>query len=162
MRALLETTCTGRSFDQMRGWSIHCAERVLESADRIEPEVSVLNRERVVHRWPLRWEWLADDRAAEPLWRDRLPAQIRAVGGVAYAVTVPGWMDADGDLWVLEPQERPADLDEVVILAVGDRRTHEVRVGLVHHRPASNIAPWERVRFGDYEPMLGALDRALR
>src|SRR5437764_7352370 len=141
MRALLETTCVGRSFDQMRGWSIHCAERVLESSDRIEPEVSVLNRERVVHRWPLRWEWLADESAAAPLWRERLPGQIRAVGGVAYSVVMPCWMDADGELWVLEPEERPAHLDEVVILAVGDRRTHEVRVGLIHHGPESGIAP---------------------
>jgi hypothetical protein len=161
MRALLETTCLGRSFDQMRGWSIHCAERVLESSDRIEPEVAVLNRERVVHRWPLRWEWLADDAAAAPLWRDRLPAQIREVGGVAYAVVMPGWVADDGAVWVLDPRQRPAGLDEVVILAVGDRRTHEVRIGLVHHRPSSGIAPWELVRLGDYDPLLGPLDRAL-
>jgi hypothetical protein len=161
MQALLETTCAGRSFDQLRGWSIHCAERVLESSDRIEPEVSVLNRERVVHRWPLRWEWLADEEAAAPLWNERLPAQIRAVAGVAYSVTMPGWLAADGAIWVLDPQQRPAELEEVVVLAVGVRRTHELRVGLVHHGPASGIAPWERVRLAAYEPVLGALDRAL-
>jgi hypothetical protein len=43
---------------------------------------------------------------------------------------------------------------------VGDRRSHEVRIGLVHHRPCG-IAPWERVRLGAYDPLLGSLDRAL-
>ena len=94
MRALLETTCVGRSFDQMRGWSIHCAERVLESSDRIEPEVAVLNRERVVHRWPLRWEWLADDRVV---------VEIGRYGGPLDAFGEDGVMSRKSGRWIFEP-----------------------------------------------------------
>jgi hypothetical protein len=162
MQILLEAVSTRRSVDKLRGWSVHHAEVALQDADCVEPEVTVLDRDRAVHHWPLRRQWLVDDAAAADLAAERLSAAIRAVGGVAYAVTMPAWLAPTGSLWVMDPDERPADHEEVVVLAIGDRRGREVMVGLVHHRPGARIMPWERVHLGQPEPLLGPLGRALR
>jgi len=162
MQALLEAFCTRRSRDWLRGWSLHHAEVMLEADDRIAPEALVLDREGALHRWFLRWDWLTDDAAAASLGAQRLGEGVRAVSGVAYALTMPAWLAGDGDLWVLGPEDRPPDQEEVVLVSVGDRTSRELLVGLVHHRPRCRVAPWERAILGTPDPILSPLARAIR
>jgi hypothetical protein len=155
MQALLEAFSTRRSFDRLRGWSVHHAEVMLEAEDRIAPEVLVLDREGALHRWPLRWDWLTDDVAAAALGAQRLGEGLRALRGIAYVLTMPAWLADDGGLWVLGPEERPLDHEEVVVVAVGDRSSRELLVGLVHHRPRRQVAPWEHAVLGAPEVSCG-------
>jgi hypothetical protein len=103
MQALLEAFSTRRSLDRLRGWSVRHADVMLAAEDRIAPEALVLDPEGALQRSPLRWEWLADDAAAVSLGAQRLGEGVRAVRGVAYALTMPAWLADDGGLWVLGP-----------------------------------------------------------
>jgi len=162
MRALLEALSTTRSLDRLRGWTVHRAEVTVAARRPVDPEAVVLDREGAVHRWPLRWEWLADDRSAADLGADRLEGAIRALGGLAYAVTMPAWLADDGTLWVLGPRDRPPSHEEVVVIAAGDHAGREVLVGLVSRRPPRpGIDPWERAALREPEPLLPPLGRAV-
>lgn len=135
---------------------------MLEAVDRIGPEALVLDREGALHCWPLRWDWLNDDDAAASLGAERLRDGVRAVRGVAYALTLPAWLAGDGGLWVVGPEGGPPEHEEVVLVTVGDRSSRDLLVGLVHHRPRSGVAPWERAVLGAPDPILSPLDGALR
>jgi hypothetical protein len=105
---------------------------------------------------------VADDRSAADLGAERLEGAIRALGGLAYAVTMPAWLADDGTLWVLGPRDRPPSHEEVVVIAAGDHAGREVLVGLVSRRPPRpGIDPWERAALREPEPLLPPLGRAV-